>query len=100
MVKFTLPFWLADARGGKAGNSVLTTLSLPPGSWEAVMQELRITHPTVAERVFTSSGRMAAGFALVLNDDVVPGGSMPAHLTSGDELFVIATIAGGCPDCA
>lgn len=91
MVKLTLPF----SQDGKVGKSVLTTVALQPGSWDTVVGELRAQHPSVAERIFTSSGRMAAGFALVLNDDVVHAGHPPSDLRSGDELYVIVTIAGG-----
>ncbi len=94
MIKVTLPFWL-DPQGGKVGKSALTTVALPPGSWEMMVMQVRAQHPVVAERIFTSSGCIAPGFALVLNDDVVHGGSLPADLHTGDELFVIATIAGG-----
>ncbi len=95
MVKLKLPSWLTDSHDGKFGRSILTAVELPPGSWEMVVQEIRLRHPLAAERVFTTSDRIAPGFALVLNDEVVHGSNLPSQLRSGDELFIIATIAGG-----
>jgi sulfur carrier protein ThiS len=95
MVTLTFPFWLVNSHAGKVGKSIPTTLALPPGSWKMLVQQIRAQHPLLAERVFTSSGRIAPGFALVLNDNVVHGDNPTLELGEGDELYIIATIAGG-----
>jgi molybdopterin converting factor small subunit len=73
----------------------MSTVALPHGSWEELVQEIRHQHPSIAERVLTGSGGVASGFALVVNDEVVNGGCLPPHLSPGDELYLIPTFAGG-----
>lgn len=57
---------------------------------------MRERFPALAERVLTTSGGLAAGFVLVVNDEALPPGGTARHdLHDGDDLALIAAMAGG-----
>jgi molybdopterin converting factor small subunit len=97
MVRLTLPAPLAallpeDERRLAPGRRSLSLLS---ESWEDIVDELRRRCPALADRVLTDDGEVSAAFVLVVNDEVVPGRRSSFALGSGDEIFLIAAIAGG-----
>jgi molybdopterin converting factor small subunit len=63
--------------------------------WPELVGELRARFPELAARVLTEDGAVATTFALVVNDEVVAGGRAPAELGAGDEISLIAIMAGG-----
>lgn len=98
MVKFLIPSHLFDLVSKKdqpAERAPLTTVSLNPGSWEEIVAQIRQLSPPLAERVFTESGTIAAGFILAVNDNVVQKDYVSLHFNSGDEICIIAAMAGG-----
>jgi hypothetical protein len=97
MVKLTLPSPLltlvpADERGHACGPR---STMLEARSWADAVAEIRTRFPQLAARVLTESGSVIPTFALVVNDDIVPSGSVPPDLSAGDEIALIAIMAGG-----
>jgi sulfur carrier protein ThiS len=93
MVKLTLPSPLltlvpADERSQRS-------TMLEARSWADAIAEIRTRFPQLAARVLTESGGVIPTFALVVNDDLVPSGSVPPELSAGDEIALIAIMAGG-----
>ena len=68
--------------------------NLEANSWAEAIEEMRCRFPDLAARVFTEEGAVRKGFVLVVNDEVAPRGS-PPDVSQGDELALIAQIAGG-----
>lgn len=98
MIRLTLPGHLVrsiefyDSRKGSGPLTVLITAR----NWPEFVNEVRERYPLLAERVFTSAGHLAAGFVLVINDEVEP--TRPGHshrLKDGDNIALIAALAGG-----
>ena len=56
---------------------------------------MRERFPQFAERVLTESGTLATGFVVAVNDEVLPSGYTSVELHSGDEVAIIAAMAGG-----
>jgi sulfur carrier protein ThiS len=81
-----------DERKNSASRRVVV---LEADSWRQVVDEVRDRFPSFAEQVLTDSGQVAPGFALVVNDEVVPRQAAPAAVRGGDEIALIAAIAGG-----
>jgi hypothetical protein len=67
---------------------------LEASSWAEAIVELRRRFPDLAARVLTQDGAVRRGFVLVINDEVAPRGG-PPDVSQGDELALIAQIAGG-----
>jgi hypothetical protein len=67
---------------------------LEASSWDGVIAEMRRRFPILAERVLTQDGSVRGGFVLVVNDEVAPRGVLP-QVSEGDDLALIAQIAGG-----
>jgi hypothetical protein len=93
MLTLLVPAHLADLLDDRAADPI-RTIVLPAGSWRDFLAELRSRHPRFAERVLTAEGQVAAGFVLVVNDTVCAG-NPPAAFRAGDEIGIIAAIAGG-----
>ena len=97
MVRLTLPGHLfallpEEERARRcAGRSVMVS----PGPWSELVQELRARFPLLERRVLTESARLASGFALVVNDEVVRDADASLQLRGGDEITIITAIAGG-----
>jgi len=70
-------------------------IQLDASSWKAAVSELWERFPALAERVLTPLGRIAPGFVLVVNDEVVQRGELPESLRPDDELGLIVQVSGG-----
>ena len=70
-------------------------LRLEAGSWADVVRQLNDRAPLLAERVLTPSGEVVGGFVLVVNDEVVQRPSSSLTIAPGDELCLLAALAGG-----
>jgi hypothetical protein len=82
----------SESRGSGRPRSLL----LDAGTWAEFLGEMRERFPFLAERVLTSSGRLASGFVLVINDEALPAnGTASYELHDGDQLALIAALAGG-----
>jgi sulfur carrier protein ThiS len=71
------------------------TIPVDCGSWTELAGEMRERFPGLATRVLTEHGRLASGFALVVNDEVVNADHASVPMRSGDEVAIIVSIAGG-----
>ena len=67
---------------------------LEANSWAEAITEMRRRFPTLADRVLSQDGSVRGGFLLVVNDEVAPRDTLP-DVSQGDELALIAQIAGG-----
>lgn len=83
---------LPEQEHGTAGRRCST--SLDASSWAEAVMEIRRRFPALAERVLAQDGSIRGGFLLVVNDEVTPRASLPL-VSQGDELALIAQIAGG-----
>jgi sulfur carrier protein ThiS len=72
-----------------------SSVPLDADCWWDMVEEVRERFPDLAARVLTESGAVAPRYALVVNDDVVPGHDAPVEVRPGDEIAVVAIIAGG-----
>lgn len=70
-------------------------VSLHAGPWEAVVGELSDRFPLLAKRVLLDGAGLAHGFVLVINDQIMKGDYAAMSLRNGDELAIIAAVAGG-----
>ena len=97
MVTFMIPAHLSGllSADGRLAKPSMTTVSLNPGSWDEVVREIRERFPLLAAHVLTTSGGIAAGFVLAVNDAVVRDGYASLELRGGDEFSIIAAMAGG-----
>jgi len=71
------------------------TVLLNPGSWGQVTQEIQKRFPLLAERVLTESASIATSCVLAVNGKVLKSGYTSLHFHSGDEIAIIAAMAGG-----
>ena len=96
MLSFTLAVPLASLlpKPEQAAVGPRRSTNLEASSWAEAIAEMRCRFPTLAERVLARDGSVRGGFVLVVNDEVAPRGSLP-HVSQGDELALIAQIAGG-----
>ena len=67
---------------------------LQTGSWQAVVGEPSQRFPLLAKRVLLDGASLAHGFVLVINDQIVRDYAAMS-LRNGDELALIAAVAGG-----
>ncbi|SRR6266568_453490 len=97
MVKLTLPSSLFDMlpEDERLRRGLPRSVLLNPGSWEKLTREIQERFPLLAKRVLTESATIAAGFVLVVNGEVMQSGYKSLDFHSGDEIFIIAAIAGG-----
>jgi sulfur carrier protein ThiS len=97
MVQLMLPSYLCQLLPTDAQVRGRSPRAIPvnSGSWPELTLEMRARFPGLATRVLTEHGKLASGFALVVNDEVVTANYSSLHLTSGDEIAIIASIAGG-----
>jgi sulfur carrier protein ThiS len=97
MVRFTLPSYLFALlpEDERRCSSFPRSVSLDPGSWVELVQEMRQRFPLFAKRVLTESGSIATGFVVAVNDEVMQGGYSSLDFGSGDEVTIIAAMAGG-----
>lgn len=97
MVKLVLPPHLLDRlpESGRLASRTAELRYLRPGPWSELVREIRESFPLLANRVLTESGAVSDGFVLVVNDEIVAGNFHALELRSGDELSIIAALAGG-----
>lgn len=97
MITLMIPSHLSDLLPDDAQiiRTSLTRVSLQPGSWEVVVQEIRERFPRLARRVLTESGSLTSGFALAVNNEIVSRDYDSLVLRSGDEFSIVAAMAGG-----
>jgi molybdopterin converting factor small subunit len=97
MIKLTLPAPLAALlrEDGSSGTRRAKAITVAADSWPAVVQQLRDRHPRLADRVFTGSGELAAGVALVVNGEIARSNEDRMSVASGDEISFVPQIAGG-----
>jgi sulfur carrier protein ThiS len=98
MITLTLPAPLArfvqDA--GSANHVRSRSVILHAGSWPEVIDQMRERFPLLAERVLNSSGGLAPGFVLVINDQAMPTTDTCIYeVEEGDEIALISALAGG-----
>jgi hypothetical protein len=96
-VKLTVPASLSDTLPAEEapGKRSRRSVSLTPGSWQKIAQELHERFPLLAERVLTESLSVARGFVLVVNGTVMRGDYMSLDFGNDDELFILPAMAGG-----
>lgn len=95
MVRVRLPSYLFRLLPEDERRSSARSVALTSGSWLELVQEMRERFPQFAERVLTESGTLATGFVVAVNDEVLPSGYTSMELHSGDEVAIIAAMAGG-----
>ena len=97
MVTLVLPAYLVSLlpEQDRRTTGARRSLSLQPGSWRALVGELSDRFPLLARRVLPDSVTLANGFVLVINDQVVHGDPGSLDLQAGDEIVIIAAVAGG-----
>jgi len=97
MVRFTLPSYLFDLlpEDERLGKCSLRSVSLHPGSWTELAQEIQKRFPPLAEHILEETGSIATGFVLVVNDEVIQSDYQVLDFRCGDEIIIIASIAGG-----
>jgi molybdopterin converting factor small subunit len=98
MIRLTLPVPLArlmQVNDSRNGSGPLTVL-MAARNWPEFVHEVRGRYPVLADRVFTASGALTAGFVLVINDEAQPTRGGHFHrLKDGDDVALITAMAGG-----
>jgi sulfur carrier protein ThiS len=95
MVTVKLTWHLSDLVESDHTIRSVKSISLNPGSWREFVRQLRELYPRLADRVFTEPEVIAPGYAIVLNGEVFNRDYNSLQIRSGDELYVLITIAGG-----
>ncbi|HEY7123475.1 MAG TPA: MoaD/ThiS family protein [Ktedonobacterales bacterium] len=97
MVKLTVPASLAGTLPGEeqSGRSSRRSVTLTPGSWQQVSQEIQERFPLLAERIFTETAGLTRGFVLVVNGQVIQSEYTSLEFGNEDELFILPALAGG-----
>ena|ERR1051326_9375908 len=97
MVKLILPAYLLallpeeEYQASRARRSVW----LQPGSWGTLVHQMVERFPQLARRVVPDGGQLSNGFILVVNDEIVRGNHASLAIGGGDEIAIIAAVAGG-----
>jgi molybdopterin converting factor small subunit len=71
------------------------SLSMRSSTWPALAEEIRVRFPALADRVLPETDSISGGFVLVVNDEVVSLSGVSVELGDGDEVCLLAAIAGG-----
>ena len=97
MAQLMLPSYLCQLLPSDAQFSGRRARSIPVNSesWMELTREMRLRFPGLATRILTEHGRLASGFALVVNDEVATADYASLRMSSGDEIAIIVSIAGG-----
>jgi sulfur transfer ThiS family protein len=72
-----------------------TGISLDAGSWNDLVRQLQERLPQLAQRALTPSGGIADGFVLVVNDEVLRRPDASLVVRPGDQICLLAALAGG-----
>jgi sulfur carrier protein ThiS len=95
MINMTLSSSLVDLLPpGERPRSRPQAVPLSAGSWPEAVHEIRHRFPHLADRLLGDANAVQPGFVLVVNGEVVPRRQQVA-LSSGDDIYVLAQIAGG-----
>ena len=99
-ISLTLPAHLASllARDQDPGAGRSRSVRLDAATWTDLARDIHARFPALAERVLDGTERIRPGFALVVNDDVVHDCS-GVVFSEGDDVVLIAVMAGGTPSC-
>ncbi|MBI4579014.1 MAG: MoaD/ThiS family protein [Planctomycetes bacterium] len=97
MVSLMLPSYLFDLlpEDELQGSRSRRAIHLGCGSWQELAREMRERFPLLAQRVLTEADEVADGFAVVVNDEVLRWNGASVNLRSGDQVAIIAVMAGG-----
>lgn len=97
MIKLVLPSSLVALvpEAERPDRRSARSLALDAESWRDVVVEVRARFPVLADRVLTESDSVAAGFALVVNDEIVPVQQAAMEVHDSDEISLLPVIAGG-----
>jgi hypothetical protein len=74
---------------------VATVTLLDARSWDDLVQQLQERFPLLAERAVTPEAQLADGFVLVVNDEVLSRPHTSLALGPGDQVCLLAALAGG-----
>jgi sulfur carrier protein ThiS len=96
MVDLTLPMYLASLLHDEAPSpgAKHRTITLASGTWIDLARELETRFPALAQRLMPDWPSLGRGFVLVRNDEIVRSVAS-VDLRSGDQLTIIAAVAGG-----
>ncbi len=100
MITLTVPSHLSalllnDDLETKASRASRVGVLLSLGAWPELVLELRDRFPRLADHVFTEAGKINHGFVLVVNDEIILDDYSSLVFHDGDELCIVAAIAGG-----
>ena len=97
MAQLMLPSYLCQLlpSDAKFNSTRSRSIVINSGSWPELTREMRQRFPGLATRVLTEHGRLASGFALVVNDEIANADYTSLHMGSADEIAIIVSIAGG-----
>jgi sulfur carrier protein ThiS len=96
MIDLTLPMYLASLLQDEASSPGARhrTITLAAGTWVDLACELETRFPVLAHRLMPEGASLGRGFVLVRNDEIVRSVAS-VDLQSGDQLTIIAAVAGG-----
>jgi sulfur carrier protein ThiS len=96
MVNLTLPMYLASLLQDEAASAGTKhrSITLASGTWLDLARELERRFPALAHRLMPDWPALGRGFVLVRNDEIVRSVTS-VDLRSGDQLTIIAAVAGG-----
>lgn len=97
MIKLTLsaPMFALLPEHERAAAPAPRVVRLDGDSWPDVVLEIRRRFPDLANRVLSPGDTLRPAFVLVVNDEVMPGGDGSFEIVAGDQLYMLAAIAGG-----
>lgn len=97
MVKLILPAYLLALvpEEERLASGSRRSVWLQPGSWGTLVRQIAERFPQLARRVVPDAGQLSNGFILVVNDEIVRGNHASLAVGSGDEIAIIAAVAGG-----
>jgi sulfur carrier protein ThiS len=97
MVNLMLPSYLCQLLPSDTQFQARPPRGIPirSGSWTELIGEMRERFPGLATRVLTAQDKLASGFALIHNDEVVNADHTSLRINNGDEIAIIVSIAGG-----
>lgn len=94
-LKLSAPLFALLPENERRQTSSPRTVLLNPGSWEEVTLELQKRFPLLAERILTKSSSLATSCVLAVNNTVIKNDYTSLFFQSGDEIAIIAAMAGG-----
>lgn len=98
MPKLVLPSALQECVAQDQGGTPVMSprsLTISARCWGELVHEVRSRFPELAQRVLGKSDDVAAGFCLVVNDEVVRRCDPRRELQTDDEVSFLPAMAGG-----